>query len=211
MKHLARSLALVATLAGTALALPAAAHADHSSSPTPTPTLWAWLNSDSRRDGAGGFDRREDDFDIATELLRQYPDLVTAADSAGAITVFLPTDEAFRTTVRAVTGKKIRKEADLFAEINTLGADTVRSMLLYHVINTGRLTYKDLVAAKDTALTTQNGATVTVKVTGKGHKNGVMLQDNDPDLRDPLVKATYSKLSNATVHVVDRALLASNL
>ncbi len=209
MKLLARSLALAVTLAGTALALPTAAHADHS--PKPTPTLWAWLNSDSRRDGVGGFDRRDGDFDIATELLRQYPDLVTAADSAGAVTVFLPTDEAFRDTVRAVTGKKIRKEADLFAEINTLGSDTVRSMLLYHVINTGRLTYKNLVAAKDTALTTQNGATITVKVTGRGHKSGVMLQDNDPDLRDPLVKATYSKLSNATVHIIDRALLASNI
>jgi uncharacterized surface protein with fasciclin (FAS1) repeats len=209
VKHLTRSLALAVALAGTTAALPAVANADHS--PKPTPTLWAWLNSDSRRDGADGFDRREGDFDIATELLRQYPDLVTAADSPGAITVFLPTDEAFRTTVRAVTGKKIRKEADVFAEINTLGADTVRSMLLYHVINTGRLSYKDLVAAKDTALTTQNGATITVKVTGKGHKRGVVLQDNDPDQRDPLVRDTTSKTSNATVHVIDRALLATNI
>jgi uncharacterized surface protein with fasciclin (FAS1) repeats len=209
VKHLTRSLALAVALAGATAALPAVANADHS--PKPTPTLWAWLNSDSRRDGPGGFDRREGDFDIATELLRQYPDLVTAADSPGAITVFLPTDEAFRTTVRAVTGKKIRKEADVFAEINTLGADTVRSMLLYHVINTGRLSYKDLVAAKDTALTTQNGATITVKVTGKGHKRGVVLQDNDPDQRDPLVRGTTSKTSNATVHVIDRALLATNI
>jgi len=208
VKHLARTLALTIAVAGTAAALPTVANADHS--PKPTPTLWAWLNSDSRRDGAGGFDRRDGDFDIATELLRQYPDLVTAADSAGAITVFLPTDEAFRDTVRAVTGKKIRKEADLFAEINTLGADNVRAMLLYHVVNTGRLGYKELVAAKDTAITTQNGATITIK-TGKGHKRGVTLQDKDPDVKDPLVRDTVTRISNANVFVIDRALLVSNL
>lgn len=209
MKHVTRTLALAATLATAAAAMPAVANADHT--PKPTPTLWQWLNADSRRDGANGFDRRDGDFDIATELLRQYPDLVTTADSAGAFTVFLPTDEAFRDTVRKVTGKKIRKESDLFAEINTLGADTVRGMLLYHVVATGRLGYKDLVAAKDTALTTQNGATITVKVTGKGHKRGVVLQDNDPDVKDPLVRNTVTRLSNATVHVIDRALLVSNI
>ena len=110
MKHLTRSIALALAVTGATAALPAVANADHK--PKATPTLWAWLNSDSRRDGAGGFDRRDGDFDIATELLRQYPDLVTAADSAGAITVFLPTDEAFRNTVRAVTGKKIRGMRD---------------------------------------------------------------------------------------------------
>jgi len=209
MKHLARSLAVAIAVAGATAALPTVANADHK--PKTTPTLWAWLNSDSRRDGTGGFDRRDGDFDIATELLRQYPDLVATADSAGAFTAFLPTDEAFRTTVRAVTGKKLRKEADIFAEINTLGADNVRSMLLYHVVATGRLSYKDLVAAKDTAITTQNGATITVKVTGKGHKRGVVLQDNDPDVKDALVRKTETRVSNATVHVVDRALLVSNL
>lgn len=209
MKHFARSLALAVAVAGTSAALPAVANADHSSKPTPT--LWSWLNSDSRRDGTGGFDRRDGDFDIATELLRQYPDLVTTADSAGSVTVFLPTDEAFRDTVRNVTGKRIRKEADVFAEINTLGSDSVRAMLLYHVVATGRLSYKDLVAAKDTAITTQNGATITVKVTGKGHQRGVVLQDNDPDVKNPLVRKTVTGISNATVHIVDRALLASNL
>src|SRR3954454_3483860 len=173
-------LAGLAILAATSVAAPAVASA--APAHQAKPTLAQILLSDSKHDGRDGFDRNPNDLDIVTQALLLFPDLVNAAsDPKSNLTVFLPTDYAFRALVKSLTGKVVFKEADVFAAVAGLGANTVKAVLTYHIVP-GRIDYATAVKSNGAQLKTVNGATITVHVSGSRF-NWVTLRDKDPDLR----------------------------
>ena len=79
------------------------------------PTLAEVLLADSGRDDAAGFDRNWFDYDIVTQAVLLFPDLVAAAsDPSAQLTVFLPNDRAFRRLVHDLTGTWPRTEQATF-------------------------------------------------------------------------------------------------
>src|SRR4051794_7939191 len=124
MKHtlLAGLFAAAATIPLGVAATASAAPATRSSSTT----IAQVLLSDSAKDDANGFDRRWFDYDVATQAVLLFPDLVAAAsDPNAALTVFLPNDLAFRNLVHDLTGTWPRTEQETFDVVASLGLDTV--------------------------------------------------------------------------------------
>jgi uncharacterized surface protein with fasciclin (FAS1) repeats len=171
------------------------------------PTLAQILLSDSKKDAANGFDHNPNDFDIVTQALLLFPDLVDAASKPGKLTVFLPTDFAFRRLVKDLTGKVVFKESDVFKAVASLGTDTVKAVLTYHIIAGAKINYVGALAANGASVTTLNGATIKVQVK---HGWKVFLNDKDPDLKDPKVIVADIQASNGIAHVIDRVLLPIN-
>ncbi len=189
-----------------ALAVPAVAPA----SAATKPTLAQILLSDSKKDAKNGFDSNPNDFDIVTQALLLFPDLTAAAsDPKANLTVFLPTDFAFRQLVRDLTGKTVYKESEIFKAVAGLGVDTVKAVLMYHIIGGARIDYATALKADGASLTTLGGGTITVDVQGKVFKR-VVLVDKDPDLRDPKVIIANIRAANGIAHVIDRVLLPIN-
>ena len=85
--------------------------------PSPAPsekTIAQQLLSDTG-DNAAGFDDDWYDFDIATQAILLYPDLVEAAsDPSASLTVFLPNDRAFQVLVYSLTGNVVLDEQGVF-------------------------------------------------------------------------------------------------
>ena len=109
----------------------------------PTRSLAEILLADSSKDGPDGFDRRPWDYDIVTQAVLLFPDLVAAASNPDAeLTVFLPSDAAFRRLVHEITGQWVQGEADVFAAVASLGTDTVKNVLLYHILPAA-ISYRD--------------------------------------------------------------------
>jgi uncharacterized surface protein with fasciclin (FAS1) repeats len=189
-----------------ALVVPAVAPA----SAATRPTLAQILLSDSKKDAKNGFDSNPNDFDIVTQALLLFPDLTAAAsDPKANLTVFLPTDFAFRQLVRDLTGKTVYKESEIFKAVAGLGVDTVKAVLTYHIIGGARIDYATALKADGASLTTLGGGTITVDVQGRFFKR-VVLVDKDPDLRDPKVIIANIRASNGIAHVIDRVLLPIN-
>lgn len=165
------------------------------------------LLSNSRSDWKNGFDANPNDFDIVTQALLLFPDLVTAASEPGDYTVFLPTDYAFRSLVKSLTGTTVWREADVFAAVASLGTDTVKAVLTYHIVPGARIAYRDALGADGASLTTLGGASITVDVQGSKKFKRIVLVDADPDLRDPKVVKADIRASNGIAHGIDRVLL----
>jgi uncharacterized surface protein with fasciclin (FAS1) repeats len=202
-----RIMAGLAIAITAAVTLPAATASAHGNSKL---SLAEVLLSDSKWDDANGFDYNPYDFDIVTQAVLLFPDLVTAASEPGDYTVFLPTDQAFRRLVKNLTGKWVHKEADVFDAVAGLGADTVKAVLTYHIIAGVRIDFATAKQSDGAELGTLNGATITVDVRGKYWKT-VVLMDKDPDLRDPRVVWADIKASNGIAHAIDRVLLPINV
>jgi len=95
---------------------------EHEATPPPSQTLAQILLSDSAGDDASGFDKNWKDFDIVTQAVLLYPDLVAAASNPDLkLTVFLPNDGAFRKLVKDLTGQQLRSESEVFAAVAGLG------------------------------------------------------------------------------------------
>ena len=199
-------IAAAAVITGLTLAVAPAAQADDHQ-----PTLADILLSDSAGDDADGFDSNQDDFDIVTQALlatNGLNGLATAAGTAGAdVTVFLPTDKAFRITVEDLLGVSIKDESELFdAIVATLGVDTVSAVLQYHVV--------PLVADSATVLSLGDGfevptllADATFTLDFKGRQPQIRLVDDGGPGRDPIVRAVDIRASNGVAHVIDRVLI----
>jgi len=202
-----RILAILGISIATAVAAPTITNAAPAAPPAPQ-TLAQILLSDSATDGPDGFDRNPRDFDIVTQAILAFPDLTAAAsDPNSNLTVFLPTDAAFRTLVRQLTGHNYRKEADVFKAVVSLGLPTVKSVLTYHVV-AGRIDFAAALKANGTAVPTLNGASFTVRVKGDDDdEQRVILQDNAPTLKDPRVIIADIQASNGIAHAINRVLL----
>src|SRR4051794_29729534 len=87
------------------------------------------------KDDPSGFDRRWFDYDIVTQAILLFPDLVAAASDPNAqLTVFLPNDLAFPRLVADLTGTWPPHRTATFDAVAALGIDTVRTVLTYHII-----------------------------------------------------------------------------
>ena len=192
--------------AGLAAALPAP-----SASAWTQPSLAQILLADSALDNAAGFDGFAYDFDIVTQALLGYPDLVAAASNPGDYTVFLPTDQAFRSLVHSLTGQWISRERDVFNVVASLGADTVKTVLTYHIVAGARISYSQALAADGAQVATLQGGTIEVDVVQNWWLKRVALIDKDPDLRNPKVILPNLRASNGIAHAIDFVLLPVNL
>jgi hypothetical protein len=174
-------------LVGTAALVGAPSASAHGweDSATGTRSLAAVLAKDG-----SGFDRNWNDFDIVdnavTAVLTAKPGSAVGvlADGSVALTAFLPTDRAFRHLASDLTGKHYTSESAVFADVASLGIDTVEAVLLYHVVPGATITYRQALGADGAALTTASGGTVTVDVVGRCF---VSLVDADPTDRNPFV------------------------
>ena len=196
-------LAAVGISLAAALAAPAVAQAAPAS---PKPTLAQILLSDSKKDAANGFDSNPNDFDIVTQAVLAFPDLTAAASNPTAnLTVFLPTDYAFRSLVKSLTGHTYYKESDVFNAVVSLGLPTVKAVLMYHIVP-GRIDYTTALKADGATITTLEGDSFTVHVSGRVFKR-ITLEDGAPQLRDPLIIGANIMASNGIAHVINRVLL----
>ena len=196
-------------LVATALSVSGAASASASTSAAPatggsSATIADVLLSDAATDGPNGFDQRWFDYDIATQAVLLFPDLVAAAsDPTASLTVFLPNDLAFRLLVRDLTGTWPATEQATFDAVASLGLDTVKAVLTYHIVPAalGPLT---LLRSNGVQEPTLNGSTLTVRTRGFL----IRLQDNDPDAGDPYVVQPNvgGRLANGFVHGISAVL-----
>lgn len=209
IRRIKGSLALLATLTlGGALIAPAAsAHP----APSGTQSLAEVLAADGH-----GFDHDSSDYDITdaavAAVLAAKPDSAVAvlADGSTPVTAFLPTDRAFRTLAKDLTGHRYRSESRVFTKLaDTLGVDTIESVLLYHVVPGATITYRQAKKSDGAELTTAlAGAKITVDVQRRCHGHKVVkLVDLDPDARNPeIVQRDINKGNLQIAHGIDRVL-----
>jgi uncharacterized surface protein with fasciclin (FAS1) repeats len=201
-------IALLAVVTSMAVLSPAAALADDTDS-APMPTLADVLLADSATDNEDGFDRSSWDYDIVTQAVLLFHDLVDAASNPDAeLTAFLPRDSAFRRLVYDITGDWIRSEAKVFEAVASLGVDTVKDVLLYHLVP-AKISYADALQAKGAQLPTLlEDATIKVKVKSFLWWKWVKLVDADRDDRNPRVSQPNigGEASNGFAHGINRVL-----
>jgi uncharacterized surface protein with fasciclin (FAS1) repeats len=194
-------------LAGAAVLVSAPSASAHGTdeSSTGTRSLAAVL----AKDGAG-FDHNWNDYDIVdnavTAVLAAKPGspVGVLADGTVPLTAFLPTDRAFRSLAADLTGRQYRSEPAVFADVASLGIDTVEAVLLYHVVPGATVTYRQALRSDGAALTTASGGTVTVDVV---HRWFVRLVDADPSDRNPWVVAPDINRGNRQIaHGISQVL-----
>jgi uncharacterized surface protein with fasciclin (FAS1) repeats len=202
-----------ALLAASALALGAVQATAPAASAQAAPgedSLAALLTSDGNT-----FDKNKNDFDIVTEaalaIVGAKPDSPVAllADGSQKLTVFAPTDQAFRLLAKDLTGKNIKSEKAIFdALVELAGVDTIETVLLYHVVPGKTLTSGKVLKANGAKLATAQGGKIKVKVTMKP-KVSVTLKDRDKDATDPkavLDALDLNKGNKQVAHGIDRVL-----
>ncbi|WP_374454791.1 fasciclin domain-containing protein [Nocardioides sp.] len=173
-------------------------------------SLAALLTSDGDQ-----FDKNKRDFDIVTEaalaVVAAKPDSPVGllADGSKRLTVFAPTDEAFRLLAKDLTGQTIRSEKKIFESLVALaGVDTIETVLLYHVVPGKTLTSNKVLKANGAKLMTAAGESVKVRVRTKPSVS-ITLKDKDRNDQDPQVvlKAIDLNKGNKQVaHGIDRVL-----
>lgn len=160
------------------------------------------------------FDKNWKDFDVleaaVTAVLADDKSSAVAvlADGKTRLTAFAPTDKAFRTLAQDLSGKKFTSEKRVTSWLaKNVGIDTIETVLLYHVVPGATLTAAQAVKADGAELTTAQGGTIEVKVTGSGKNTAVVLVDQDPSSPDPKVIATDINKGNRQIaHGVNRVL-----
>lgn len=173
-------------------------------------SLAALLTSDGNT-----FDNDKSDFDIVTEaalaVVAAKPDSPVAllADGTQRLTVFAPTDQAFRLLVKDLTGQTIKSEKKIFTSLVDLaGVDTIEQVLLYHVVPGKTLTSNKVLKADGARLTTAQGGKVKVDIRKKPSLR-ITLKDRDKNDRDPRVVLTaldLNKGNKQVAHGIDQVL-----
>jgi uncharacterized surface protein with fasciclin (FAS1) repeats len=194
-------LALAAALGMAATVVVPTATAN-AAAPTPPATTIAAILAPYAR----GFDTDNDDFNIATHVLLQFPDLVMAANKPGNITVFLPTDYAFRALVRSLTGVTVVPEVQVLKAVQRLGTARLNAILRYHVVPGAKVTYGQLLRTNAFSLPTLQGGTVRIAATSTPFHT-VVLRDMATRLPDAKVINADIAASNGILHVIDRVML----
>jgi len=200
-KNISRVRVAVAALIGGVILLGATS----TSSAAGTTSMAAVLTADGNQ-----FDNNSKDFDVLTEavlaVLANNPNsaVKVLTDGTVALTVFAPTDEAFRALVKDLTGKNVRSEKKIFAAVAGLGLPTVEAVLLYHVVAGSTITSKQALKADGATLSMASGGKVSVDVTNKK----ITLTDANDSLKDPMVIAVDINKGNAQIaHAIDRVLI----
>jgi len=200
-KNISRVRVAVAALIGGVMLLGATS----TSSAAGTTSMAAVLTADGNQ-----FDNNSKDFDVLTEavlaVLANNPNSAVKVLTEGtvALTVFAPTDEAFRALVKDLTGKNVRSEKKIFAAVAGLGLPTVEAVLLYHVVAGSTITSKQALKADGATLSMASGGKVSVDVTNKK----ITLTDANDSLKDPMVIAVDINKGNAQIaHAIDRVLI----
>lgn len=161
------------------------------------------------KDGAK-LDKNWKDFDILEQgvlaVLEAKPNSPVKVLTQGGkrVTAFLPTDAAFRALVKDLTGKQPKTEkATLKTLTSVADAETLESVLLYHVVVGKTLTSPKVVKADGMKIKTANGMKVGIKVQGKK----VWVTDLDKNDRDArVIKVDINKGNKQIGHAVDRVL-----
>ena len=120
-------------------------------------------------------------FDMLLTLAKKAG-LVQALSGSGPLTVFAPTDAAFKSVPKATLAKLANDKAAL------------RRVLLYHVVK-GNVTAARV--AKLSSATTLAGPSIGIRVSGRN----VLLN------RSTKVVKTDIAASNGTIHIIDKVLL----
>jgi uncharacterized surface protein with fasciclin (FAS1) repeats len=199
---------IAAALASSTLAAPATAGSADKPGNT---SLAEVLAADGNR-----FDRKWGDFDVveraARYVLAEKPESPVAvlADGDTKLTAFIPTDRGFRWLVKDLTGTAPETEKAAWQAVKSFGADTVETVLLYHVVPGVKINAKKAAASDGAVLTTAQGGTIEVDV----KKKGILLVDADTDDADPRVigKLTDINKGNKQIaHGINRVLRPVNL
>ncbi len=163
------------------------------------------------------FDKNKNDFDIVTEavlaVLAAKPDSPVAllADGKTRLTVFAPTDRAFRLLALDLADKRIKSEKKVFETLVELaGVDTIEAILLYHVVPGATLTSGKVLKSDKARLETASGARFQVRIKKTEHGGvKVKLRDKDRDSRNPraiLSALDINKGNKQIAHAIDRVL-----
>jgi len=164
--------------------------------------------SDSAKDNAQGFDKNWHDYDIVTQAVLLFPDLVAAISNPSAnLTVLAPNDQAFRLLAQELFKQRYHSEADVLGALATLGLPTVKAVLTYHIVGAG-LSPATVLASDDAQVATLGGGTFGVDVINK-RKAFVQFVDGDPDARNAFlnkINVGGGELANGYIHGIDRVL-----
>ncbi|HEY6569086.1 MAG TPA: fasciclin domain-containing protein [Candidatus Limnocylindrales bacterium] len=168
------------------------------------------------------FDNNWSDYDIveraALTVLGAKPGSAVAAltDANASLTVFAPTDRAFRKLVHSLTGERYDTEKKTFNKLvkavtglvgQSKTIDTIEAVLLYHVV--GANVPSSAVPGLDgQVVTTAGGGTFKVVV-----DTSVRLIDKDPDAANAhlILDRLDIPAGNSVIHTVNRVLRPINL
>ncbi|HYN57481.1 MAG TPA: fasciclin domain-containing protein [Motilibacterales bacterium] len=156
------------------------------------------------------FDRNWNDYDIVTAavlaVLDAKPNSAVGVLAKGdvALTAFIPSDRAFQTLVRDLTGSKPSTEARTFAAVAGLGGiDLVETVLLYHVVPGATIDAAAALKADDVYLETGVRAIQVNVVRGPQ----IRLKDADSGARNARVNVTDINKGNKQIaHGIDRVM-----
>ncbi len=155
------------------------------------------------------FDSNPFDFDILTEAVIATG-LDEALDDDGVgdlpfdVTVFAPTDQAFRRLVYDLAGVWLESEEEVFNAVAELGLDTVSDVILYHVVE-GEVFAATALTLDGVDVPTLLGPTFEVNVR---QSTWISLRDQDVDDIDPWVIPALTDIdaSNGVIHGITRVL-----
>lgn len=191
-------------LAGVAIALTAALAAptvpQASAAGDPTKTLAQILTA-----GGVGFDNNPNDYDIVTAAVIALKLDGVAADPSQNLTVFLPTDFAFRRLARDLGVRGPLSEQAIF---DVLAKNPLLERIVkYHVIVGKRVTSQAAASLAGQPVTMFSGDSLTPQVRGR---NTLFLRDGATRLSDPRVLVINIQASNGIAHGISRVLMPVN-
>ncbi|HEX5089254.1 MAG TPA: fasciclin domain-containing protein [Nocardioides sp.] len=215
-RHLAARVAALtaATLVATGVGLTAPAGAATTADRSGNRSLAKVLAKDGTR-----LDHNWQDFDILEQAVlavlaaKPHSPVALLTDGSVRLTVFAPTDQAFRDLVGDLTGKRPGSEKKTVkALLSVADVNTIETVLLYHVVPGATLPSPKVVkAAKSrTKLTTAQGGKVKVV----DRKGNITLVDKDRDLADATVILNGIDINRGNrqiAHAIDHVLLPLDL
>ncbi len=167
--------------------------------------------------GADGtaFDGNKHDFDVVEAavlaVLAEKPNSPLSLITKGnqRLTVFLPTDGAFRRLVTDLTGKTPKREKAVFKRVAALTGDidTLETVLLYHVVAGKTLTSPKVIAAAKARASVETAAGASFGV--RPDRDTVRLADldkNDVDPRAILPLLDINRGNKQVAHGINRVL-----
>ena len=164
------------------------------------------------------FDSDWDDFDIVDQAVATVLDaepgsaVAVLADGSTKLTVFAPTDRAFRRLVADTTGDRPGDEQATFDAVATLGVDTIEQVLLYHVVPGKPITYFRAKQADGARLETAEGSHLKVRV--RPRSGQVFLRDADRNDRNARVITELKNLNKGNrqiAHGISEVLRPADL